>query len=164
MKKYIIILLYTLIASVATVTAAEVPDIKIEQTVVKLPLQEGVSMDDAVSSMKLRANLHNMKLVAELPLSKQIEAMGQKARRMDIYQFCDPLTAQRMVEANIHFAAYLPCRIALVEDEKGKGWLVMMNLDMMLEGATLTRELKQEAIRVRDALMDIMQAGAEGAL
>ncbi len=164
MKKYIIILLYGLIALVANVIAAETPDVKIEQTVVKMPLQEGISMDDAVSSMKLRANMHNMKLVAELPLSKQIEAMGKKARRMEIFQFCDPLTAQRMVEANIHFAAYLPCRIALVEDEKGKGWLVMMNLDMMLEGATLTRELKAEATRVRDALMDIMRAGAEGAL
>lgn len=138
--------------------------INIEETVVKMPLAEGVGMDDAVDSMKLRANIHNMKLVAELPLSRQIQSMGQKARRMDIYQFCDPLTAQRMVEANIHFAAYLPCRIALVEDENGKGWLVMMNLDMMLHGATLNDELKVKATRVRDVLMDIMKAGANGDL
>jgi uncharacterized protein (DUF302 family) len=129
-----------------------------------MPLAEGVSFDDAVSSMKLRANIRNMKLVAELPLSKQVEAMGKKARRMEIYQFCDPLTAQRMVEANINFAAYLPCRIAVVEDEKGQGWLVMMNLDMMLNGATLTAELKAEAMKVRDTLIDIMQAGANGDL
>ncbi|MGW8228981.1 MAG: DUF302 domain-containing protein [Gammaproteobacteria bacterium] len=129
-----------------------------------MPLADGVSLDDAVASMKLRANIRNMKLVAELPLSKQIEAMGKKARRMEIYQFCDPLTAQRMVEANIHFAAYLPCRIALVEDEKGRGWLVMMNLDMMLNGASLTDDLKTQAIKVRDTLMDIMQAGANGDL
>lgn len=164
MKKYIIILFYAFILPGAAAFAAEPPKVAIEQTVVKMPLAEGVRMDDAVSSMKLRANMHNMKLVAELPLSKQIEAMGKKARRMDIFQFCDPLTAQRMVEANIHFAAYLPCRIALVEDKNGRGWLVMMNLDMMLEGATLTKELKAEATRVRDALMDIMEAGAEGAL
>lgn len=140
------------------------PVVNIEDTVVKTPLAEGVGFDDAVESMKLRANMHNMKLVAELPLSKQIEAMGQKARRMSIYQFCDPLTAQRMVEANINFAAYLPCRIALVEDEKGKGWLVMMNLDMMLQGATLTKELKVRATKVRDVLMDIMKAGSNGDL
>lgn len=138
--------------------------INIEDTVVKLPLAEGVSFDDAIASMKLRANVLNMKLVAELPLSKQIQAMGKKARRMEIYQFCDPLTAQRMVEANIHFAAYLPCRIALVEDQQGKGWLVMMNLDMMLQGATLTKELRTQATKVRDTLMDIMQAGANGDL
>ena len=140
------------------------PAINIEDTVVKMPLADDVGFDDAVSSMKLRANIHNMKLVAELPLSKQIQSMGKKARRMDIYQFCDPLTAQRMVEANIHFAAYLPCRIALVEDKNGKGWLVMMNLDMMLHGATLSADLKVRATKVRDVLMDIMQAGANGDL
>ena len=136
----------------------------IEDTVVKMAIVEGISFDDAVASMKLRANSHNMKLVAELPLSKQIQSMGHKARRMEIYQFCDPLTAQRMVEANIHFAAYLPCRIAMVEDAQGKGWLVMMNLDMMLQGASLTKELKTQATKVRDVLMDIMQAGANGDL
>lgn len=143
---------------------AAVPMINIEDTVVKMPLADGVGFEDAVDSMKLRANIHNMKLVAELPLSKQIEAMGEKARHMAIYQFCDPLTAQRMVEANINFAAYLPCRIALVEDEKGHGWLVMMNLDMMLQGTTLTKDLKERAIKVRDVLMDIMKAGVNGDL
>ena len=151
--------------SVLMMTAqAAAPVMNIEDTVVKTPLAEGIGFEDAVESMKLRANMHNMKLVAELPLSKQIEAMGQKARHMAIYQFCDPLTAQRMVEANIHFAAYLPCRIAVVEDEKGKGWLVMMNLDMMLKGATLTKDLEARATKVRDVLMDIMKAGANGEL
>jgi len=147
----------------ATAQSAPVT-IPIEDTVVKQQIEEGVTMDDAVESMKLRANLLNMKLVAELPLSKQIEAMGQKARRMSIYQFCDPLTAQRMVEANINFAAYLPCRIALVEDDKGKGWLVMMNPDMMLNGATLSPELKKQATKIRDSLLDIMKAGVHGEL
>lgn len=164
MKKWFSLLLMAWLVPASTLMAAESPNVKLEQTVVKMPLAEGVSMDAAVDSMKLRANMRNMKLVAELPLSKQVEAMGKKAKRMEIYQFCDPLTAQRMVEANINFAAYLPCRIALVEDEQGKGWLVMMNLDMMLNSTKLSKELKAEATRVRDALMDIMKAGANGAL
>lgn len=143
---------------------AALPVINIEDTVVKMPLAEGVAFEDAADSMKLRANMHNMKLVAELPLSKQIEAMGQKARHMTIYQFCDPLTAQRMVEANIHFAAYLPCRIALVEDEKGHGWLIMMDLDLVMQGTTLSKDLVARAVKVRDTLMDIMKAGADGDL
>jgi len=68
--------------------------------------------------------------------------MGKSARHMSIYPFCDPLAAQRVVEANINFAAYLPCRIALLEDSKGKAWLVMMNLYMMIHGAALTDEQK----------------------
>ena len=136
----------------------------IERTVVTKALADGVSMDDAVESMKLRANLLNMKLVAEMPLSRQIEAMGEKSRRMEIYQFCDPLTAMRMVEADIHFAAYLPCRIALVEDDKGQGWLVMMNPDMLLNSGNLTDELREQAIRVKNNLLEIMEAGANGDL
>ena len=143
---------------------ADMPKMNIEQTVVKQQIAADVSIDDAIASMKLRANMRNMKLVAHLPLSQQIESMGQKARRMEIFQFCDPLTAQRMVEANIHFAAYLPCRIAVVEDEKGQGWLVMMNLDMMINGTSMSPELLLKATEVRDALNDILQAGAEGDL
>lgn len=150
--------------ALVSISAFAAPTMKIEDTVVKMEIVEGVSFEDAVASMKLRANTHNMKLVAHLPLSQQVEAMGKKARTMEIYQFCDPLTAQRMVEANIHFAAYLPCRIALVEDQKGKGWLVMMNLDMMLQGATLNKQLREQAKKVRDVLMDIMEAGANGDL
>lgn len=139
-------------------------DTNIDDTVVKMKLADGVTIDDAIASMKLRANLRNMKLVAQLPLSKQIEAMGHKAQYMDIYQFCDPLTAQRMVEANINFAAYLPCRIAVVKDKKGQGWLVMMNLDILINGTKMSPELKSKAVEVRDALMDIMTAGANGDL
>ena len=146
----------------ATLNAA--PSMKIEDTVVKMAIEEGVSFDDSIESMKLRANALNMKLVAELPLSKQIESMGKKSRRMGIYQFCDALMAQRMVRSNIHFAAYLPCRISLVEDEKGKGWLLMMDLDVMIKGANLSKSLKKDAVTVRDILLNIMKAGASGDL
>jgi uncharacterized protein (DUF302 family) len=138
--------------------------VDIEKTVVKKQLEEGVSLEDAVESMKLRANILNIKLVAELPLSKQIKAMGESSQHIAIYQFCDPLTAKKMVEYDINFAAYLPCRITLVEDKKGQAWLVMMNLDILLAGSSLNPELRKEGIRVRDILMEIMDAGVSGAL
>jgi len=160
-KHFFFILASLLCINLAT---AEPLQVDIAQTVVKRPLAEGVGPDDAVESMKLRANMLNIKLVAELPLSKQIKAMGKQARRMEIYQFCDPLTAKKMVEFNIDFAAYLPCRIALVEDAKGTHWLVMMNLDMLIKGASLDRALKKEAEKVRDILNEIMDAGVNGEL
>jgi uncharacterized protein (DUF302 family) len=134
-------------------------------TVVKMPLAQGVSLADAAESMKLRANLLNMKLVAELPLSKQVEAITGKPERLaTIYQFCDALTARRMLDYSLDFAAYLPCRIALVEDEKGQGWLVMMDLNLLINAANLQPELKAKAIEVRDNLENIMRAGANGDL
>jgi len=138
--------------------------VAIEKTVVKMPISKDVSLDEAVESMKLRANELNIKLVAELPLSKQIKAMGESSRRMAIYQFCDALTAKKMVEYDIHFAAYLPCRIALVEDSHGQGWLLMMDMNLLINNPNLDSALRESASGVRDFLLEIMKAGAEGEL
>ena len=135
---------------------------KAASDVIKTPLNKGVSLDDAAEAMKIRANNLNMKLVAEMPLSKQLQAMGEKSGRIDIYQFCDPLSAKKMVEASVDFAAYLPCRIALVEDKDGKGWLVMANLDPLIASPALNAKLREDAKKVRDTLLEIMQAGAKG--
>lgn len=135
------------------------------QGILEMPLANGVSMDDAVESMKLRANTLNFKLVAELPLSKQVEAMtGAPQRRMTIYQFCDALTAKELLDLNPAFAAFLPCRIALVEDEQGRGRIIMLNMDNMIKVAKLPPELQRKAEEVRDNLLSIMVAGANGDL
>ena len=160
-----LILLLVIAMFISTTHAADKPlVVDLEQTVIKMPLEDGVSMDDAVESMKLRANILNIKLVAELPLSKQIKAMGKESRRIGIYQFCDALTAKKMVEYDMDFAAYLPCRIAMVEDQKGKGWLVMMNMEMLLNNPKLNKQLRVEAEKVWNNLNEIMKAGASGAL
>lgn len=135
------------------------------QGVIKVPIAKGVKIEDAVESMKLRANYHNMKLVAELPLSKQVESMTNKPQRfMTIYQFCDALTAKQMVDSSIEFAAFLPCRIAVIEDAQGQGWLVMTDLNPLINTATLSPQLKTRAVEVRDQLESIMKAGANGEL
>jgi len=135
----------------------------IDQTVVKMPLAEDVSIDDAIDSMKLRANALNMKLVAHQPMYKEHEVMGlDNIRRIEIFQFCYAGIAKEMIEYDINFAAYMPCRIAVVEDTKGKPWLVMMNLDMIMMMADLPESLIEPAKKVRDSLMEIMEAGANG--
>ena len=158
--------LMLLISGYVTVSvAADEPFyVDIEKTVLRLPIEEGISMENAVESMKLRANILNIKLVAELPLSKQIAAMNEKSGFIGIYHFCDPLTAKKMVQYDINFAAYLPCRISVVEDKKGKGWLIMMNMEMLMNNPALNKELRKEAETVWKNLLDIMKAGASGDL
>ena len=131
---------------------------------VQCPLGDDISIDDAIDSMKLRANVRNFKLVAHLPLSKQVMSMGEKSPRMEIFQFCDALIAKRMVEYNKLFAGFLPCRIAVVADAKGKGWLVTMNMDTMLQAAGMTPTLKKLGKTVRDSIYSIVSAGVNGDL
>ena len=135
--------------------------------VMKLQVKSGVSLDDAAESMRLRANAMNMKLVAELPLSSQVEAItGKPQRRMTIFQFCDAMTAKDLIELNIDFAIYMPCRIALIEDAKGQAWLVMMDIDVdaVAREKRVPAELKKRIQDVRNTLISIMQAGAKGEL
>jgi len=58
----------------------------------------------------------------------------------------------------------MPCRIALVEDDKGQGWLVMVTWTSSSLRRTCRRNLKQKAEKVRDSLKDVMKAGANGEL
>jgi uncharacterized protein (DUF302 family) len=135
------------------------------QAILEMPLADGVSVEEAVESMKLRANALNFKLVAELPLSKQVEAMtGMPQPRMTIYQFCDALAAKQLLDSNPAFAAFLPCRVALVEDEQGRARIIMINMENLIRAADLPPDLRRKAEDVRDKLLSIMVAGANGEL
>ena len=163
LKKLTLGLLVVLLGLTAPLSI-QASDLDISETVVMRPIADGVSMDDAIDSMKLRANNLNMMFVAHQPLSRQIMAMGFDSRRIEIFQFCDPLVAKQMVEEDMLFAAYMPCRIALVEDQHGRGWLVQMDLDYFTRVAKLTPESKQLADEVRDKLAEIVEAGVSGEL
>ncbi|MEN8214679.1 MAG: DUF302 domain-containing protein [Pseudomonadota bacterium] len=135
-----------------------------DATVWKFPLEEDVSWEDAQDAMESVANAHNIKNVGVLPLSEQVELMtGEKQPFLKIYQYCDPLVAMKMVNFSGAFAAYLPCRISMVEDKDGQVWLYALNMDMMIEGGrTLPDDLLAEAKNVREIILDVMQKGAAG--
>jgi len=147
-----------------TPPGASAEGMSIADTVIKMPLEEGVSMDDAIQSMKLRANALNFKLVAHQPLYKELEALGVPTKRVEIFQFCDARIAHAMISANLDFAAYLPCRITLIQDKDDKPWLVTMDLDRVIKMANLPPDLLENATKVRDTIKEIMEAGASGDL
>ncbi|MET0089900.1 MAG: DUF302 domain-containing protein [Candidatus Thiodiazotropha sp.] len=130
----------------------------------KVPVNEDLTAEDVEETMKFVANEHNMSNVGELPLSKDIEAKrGSDYRFVKIFLFCNSLTAANMLDYSDAFSAYLPCRITLLEDADGKLWLITLNMDMMIYGGEpLPPELKQEAIKVKEYILDIMNRGATG--
>ncbi|RKZ38375.1 MAG: hypothetical protein DRQ49_14480 [Gammaproteobacteria bacterium] len=148
-------------SSVLTATAlSHLSSLKIA---VKTPIAEDVSIDDAVDSLKRRANDLNMKLVGHKILINEYSKLElTHIKRIEYFQFCDGRVAQKMLEHYIGFAAYMPCHIILVENQQGQGWFVMMNLDLLIILGHLPPDLKQEAIKIRDILMEMMKAGANG--
>ncbi len=135
-----------------------------EASIWKIPVAEDLTPEDVEQTMKFVANEHNMSNVGELPLSKDIEAkLGKSYRFVKIFLFCNSLTAAQMLDYSDAYSAYLPCRITLIEDQEGKLWLMTLNMDMMIYGGEpLPPELKEEAIKVKEYILDIMNRGANG--
>ena len=140
----------------------EVQMFDIHQSVIKMALEEGVSGDDAVDAMLSTAAELNMKMVGHQNVGRELEARGVDSPRLEIFQFCDPEDAIKMVKFNTIYAAYMPCRISLVEDSEGKLWLEMLNLDMIINAFPLPPELQAIAITVNGTMLSILTAGATG--
>jgi uncharacterized protein (DUF302 family) len=138
--------------------------ISAEATVWKAKVEEGLSPEEVEETMRFVANEHNIKNVGELPLYKEVEAMsGEPFRFMKLYMFCNAMTAAKMLEYSDAFSAYLPCRVAMVEDTQGQLWLYSLNMDMMIHGGTpLPEDLYEEASGVKEIILDIMERGAAG--
>lgn len=142
--------------------APEVNIFEIGQTVLKLGLAAGVDPDAAIAAMNSKAIDLNMKLVGHQNVSAELQARGLEAPRLEIFQFCRPEDAIKMVRFNTIYAAYMPCSIALVEDNDGRYWLEMLNLDMIINAYELPPELQAIAITINGEMLSIITAGATG--
>lgn len=140
----------------------EVQMFDIHQTVIKMAVGEDISGDDAVDAMLSTAAELNMKMVGHQNVSKELRARGIDSPRLEIFQFCNPEDAIKMVKFNTIYAAYMPCRISMVEDSDGKLWLEMLNLDMIINAYPLPAELQAIAITINGTMLSILTAGATG--
>ncbi len=133
-------------------------------TVWSAKVAEGLTFEEVDESIKQVAIDRNIRGVGELPLGDQVAAMnGAPWRKLNIYLYCNPLTAAKMIEHDLAYAAYLPCRVSLVEDETGQLWIYTLDMDMMIYGGkTLPPELLKEALEVKDIMQDILARASEG--
>ncbi len=135
-----------------------------DATVWKRKVQAGLSFDDVDQSIQSVALADNIKGVGELPLGDQVAAMqGKPWRKLKLYLYCNPLTAAKMVDYSEAYSAYLPCRVALVEDKQGALWLYTLDMDMMIHGGKpLPPDLLKEALQVRSTMLDILDKASKG--
>jgi uncharacterized protein (DUF302 family) len=129
-----------------------------------VPVEEGISAEDVVDSLKSLATTNSLLFVGESPFYQQVKAItGEDYRYVNFLSFCDAQVGKMMLEYRNYFSGFMPCRIALIEDKQGKLWLYSMNLDFMIHGGReLPPELKQAALGVRDKLQAMMAGAAAG--
>ena len=90
------------------------------------------------------------------------------ALRIEVLQFCDAIVGRRMIDFSPEFSIFIPCRITVLEDATGEIWLMTLDWDVSWlarawqPGSKLDPDLVRDAIRIRDAMTQIMEAGAIG--
>jgi hypothetical protein len=123
----------------------------------------GVTVEQIEQAFASTAAEYNLRAVGELSPARDLPLpAGQRPRFLKVYSYCSPTVALRMLEFSPAMAAYLPCRITVMEREDGL-WLYTLNMDMMTRmGRKLPPELKAEAGRVRDAVRAMLDRGSAG--
>ena len=132
----------------------------------RVKVDKDVSNQDVEESLEAIAISRGIKSVGMLPLSAEITARTGKDRRfLKIYSYCNPIIAGDFVDYSMAFSAFLPCRIALVEDKNGDRWLYAMAMELMIEGGYwLEPEMLKKANNVRKTIYDMMDMAAVGDL
>lgn len=135
----------------------------------KVLVEEGVEWEDVIDAMDSKAVELNFKKVGRNTMWKEIEAKtGKTPPRSEIFHYCDAMVAREILDYAPEFIIYLPCRVGLIEDNKGRFWLMTMDwdvnwiLDATHPDSELEEQLIKNAIRVHDSVWAIMEAGASG--
>ncbi len=131
---------------------------------------------EAIRSVGIDANMKN---VGELPLGEELNARGIKSGTLHVMSYCSPDIARIMIDFTASAAAYLPCRITIVDhgkksdikgedtrnnvDQKEGLWLYTLNMDMMIKmGRKMTPEVREKTMFVRNTIWNMLEAGATG--
>lgn len=126
-------------------------------------VEPGVGIAEVEQAFASVAVEDNIKGVGEFPLSKELETRsGMPERFLKVYSYCSPATARKMIDFSPHMAAYLPCRITLLEKEDGL-WIYTLNMDILTKmGRRLPPDVKQAVTQVRDTMWKMLERGSKG--
>ena len=109
-------------------------------------VKPGVTVADIEAALSTVATDENTKAVGVLPLSDELQARDPsvKQKMLRVISYCSPATARMMGDFSPAMAAFLPCRVTIVEKEDGL-WLYTLNMDMMIKmGKKMPPELKAQ--------------------
>ena len=126
-------------------------------------VRPGVTIAEIEEAFASVAAEDNIRPAGAMPISKEIELRtGKPERFLKVYSYCDPVAAQQMVAFSPNMAAFLPCRISVVEQDDGY-WIYTMNMDMLIKmGRKLPPDLGMTLQRIRATLQQMLDRGAAG--
>ncbi|MBL0721529.1 MAG: DUF302 domain-containing protein [Sulfurovum sp.] len=132
-----------------------------EAMVRKVKINDDVSTEDVVDNLKSIAEDNNFLVVGDSKMSVDGSIKTGGKRYIRILHFCAPSIAEQFIDFSESFGAFMPCRILIVEDEKGDRWLYTMSMELMLYGGKpLPDNMMKMALTVRNLMYGMMDAAA----
>ncbi len=136
--------------------------------VAKKMVLPGITFDEVIESINSRALDLNMRPTGHnTPYVVLRETMDENSPRLEFLSFCDLITMRMIMDFTLEFGAFLPCSIQVMEDNTGQIWITTLDWDVRwLDGSPnpnrISDDLRERAIRVRENIESIMDAGATG--
>lgn len=126
-------------------------------------VRAGVSPAEIEEAFISVAAEDNLRPAGEMSISRELELRDSTAVKfLKIYSYCDPVAARMMVDFRPALAAFMPCRIAVVEQTDGL-WIYTMNMDLLIsEAHGLPPELESTFRRFRASVLKLLDRGAAG--
>lgn len=127
---------------------------------IKIPLDKGVAPTQVNSSLRETAQQLEFPLVNTHLIQDYRDG---KIPHVEIFEFCGGDTLQTLIRHTPELAVYLPCRIALYQDQHAQFWLATLNMELLLSSTQkLPAATQQELLKIQDNLLKIMGTGAGG--
>jgi uncharacterized protein (DUF302 family) len=164
-KKRYLLMAMPMAASMMQIDAREA----MNYMVTKYQARPGLTFDEVVQSLKLRANQLNFKFVGENLMWKDFRAVlgDESAPRVEVFSFCDIAIGRALLKLLPEMVVFLPCRIAVMEDAQKNIWILTLDwdlawLDYAGQAMGITPELREGALEIRAKMDDMMRAAANG--
>jgi uncharacterized protein (DUF302 family) len=113
--------------------------------VYRVPVMPGLPVPEVRERLLQAAAATDLHALGSTSVHEQvINRTGESFPFLEVHFFCDPVLAVALIRLNPSMASFLPCRIILHEDDRGRLWLMTPNLDLLMRGGRPLPVLLQE--------------------
>jgi hypothetical protein len=131
----------------------------------QLIVPEGVSKEEAfetaIETMDEIASEYGMEKVDAKTMPRDGKLFRNGGLLTHIRAYCSPSIADKFLSHSGEFIGFMPCRIGIVENEKGEIWIYTMSMELMINGGhPLPKDLLELANEVRTAMYRMLEEGA----
>lgn len=148
---------------------ADLPAVDYSKAIYEVPVQDGVTYEDVVDSLKSISEGMNFVNPANFPIGEHMLARDQKPQGvLEVRAFCNLGMGAEIMMDHPEFVVFAPCRVALYErqDATTGNKQLYLGLDRptfdLQSISNPTERAQKAAIQLEETLLDIMDKASKG--